>query len=777
MREKTCWKSPNGTCIDLVISNQKHSLINTSTLETGLSDHHLLIYTMLKMTYDKLPPRIVTYRDYRNFDNDRFLPELSIMLQYNSVNNYDEFNKIFSSLLDRYAPFKTKILRANNQPHVTKDLRKAIMKRSSLKNVANKSGNPEDWANYKRQRNLVVNMNRQTKKSFITRNGDTSRGFWKEIKPLFNNKTIAGGERILLVDNGKIVSDDSKTASIFNSYFNRVTDELNLPAIIQNPSISMDPVSAAIEKFSSHPSVLAIKAKHRQENCFEFAKITKDTMVQEIMALNSRKKVSGSIPIKTLQLAADICAPVLTDCFNSTIVSTLQFPDKLKLADIVPVHKKGSTTTKSNYRPISLLPTVAKVFERLIAKQIAAFVEGSLSKYLCGFRKGYSPQYALINMLRKWQACLNNSGKVGAILMDLSKAFDCLPHDLLIAKMAAYGFGRKSLQLFSSYLRNRMHRVFIGSSFSEWLKILIGVPQGSVLGPILFNIFINDLFLLTLGSDICNFADDNTLYACDTSIDNVLRRLEEDVIKVSGWFKYNGMVANPDKFQVLFPGSTENIVINIGTSLTIESKENVKLLGITIDRKLSFFPHIKEVCRQASSKTKALMRIRRYLHQTQADILYNAYILSYFEYCPLVWMFCNKQAHNLINSTHQRALCAKNNCFTDSFEQILLKTNSVAIHTRNLRLLLLEIFKSIKRLNPEIMWDTFAEKVSSYRLRCGSSLHIPRISTVSGLNSFDFRASLAWNNLPAVTKDLSTISAFRNAILNIKIYCNCKQCS
>lgn len=236
------------------------------------------------------------------------------------------------------------------------------------------------------------------------------------------------------------------------------------------------------------------------------------------------------------------------------------------------------------------------------------------------------------------------------------------------------------------------------------------------------------------------------------------------------------MVANPDKFQVLFPGSNENIVINIGP-YSIKSKTDVKLLGITIDYKLSFFPHIKEVCRQASSKTKALMRIRRYLHQSQADILCNTFILSTFNYCPLVWMFCNKQAHNIINSTHFWALRAKENNFTDSFEQLLVKTNSANIHTRNLRLLMFEVFKSLNKLNPEIMWDTFVQKTTAYRLRSGSSLHIPRVSTVSGLNSFDFRASLAWNYLPADVKDLSTIGAFRTTILKTKIYCNCKLCS
>ena len=144
-------------------------------------------------------------------------------------------------------------------------------------------------------------------------------------------------------------------------------------------------------------------------------------------------------------------------------------------------------------------------------------MESKLSSNLCGFRKGYSTQHALLNMINNWQKTLHSKGKVGAILMDLSKAFDCLPHDLLIAKLEAYGFGNKSLKFIMSYLFNRKHRVRIGSKFSDYLNLKTGVPQGSIWGPTLFNVHINDLLFLIVICEICNFADDNSLYACDIS--------------------------------------------------------------------------------------------------------------------------------------------------------------------------------------------------------------------------------------------------------------------
>ena len=214
-----------------------------------------------------------------------------------------------------------------------------------------------------------------------------------------------------------------------------------------------------------------------------------------------------------------------------------------------------------------MLPTISKVFEKLLCNQFNTFIEKKLSPSLCGFRKGYSTQHALLDMLNKWQSALNDKGKVGAILMDLSKAFDCLPHNLLIAKLGAYGIGKKSLKFIQSYLNNRKHRVKIGSHFSTWATSNVGVPQGSIWGPTFFNVFINDLILMIVLCDICNFADDNSLYAIDKELRNVIKKLLHDLDIALEWFKNNEMVANPEKFQVIFPNSNLNLGIHINGKL------------------------------------------------------------------------------------------------------------------------------------------------------------------------------------------------------------------
>ena len=173
--------------------------------------------------------------------------------------------------------------------------------------------------------------------------------------------------------------------------------------------------------------------------------------------------------------------------FNFYVDKT-SFPNSLKQADITPVHKKDDTNDKNNYRPVSILHSLSKAFEKCLYDQIYAYTDSILSKAQCSFRKGYSTQYSIIAMIEKWRGNLDQGGICGALFTDLSKAFDCLVHDFLLVKLEAYGFTYESLKLINSYLTDRKHRKKVKSSYSSFLDLLIGVSQGSILGPILFNI-------------------------------------------------------------------------------------------------------------------------------------------------------------------------------------------------------------------------------------------------------------------------------------------------
>ena len=200
----------------------------------------------------------------------------------------------------------------------------------------------------------------------------------------------------------------------------------------------------------------------------------------------------------------------------------------MKAAEVTPIFKKNDDLDKENYRPVSVLPHVSKINERVMYIQIENFMEDKLSKLLTGFRKNHSTQHCLVNMLEKWKNTLDKGGFVCAIFMDLSKAFDTMNYDLLIAKLRVYGFQEDGLVFMKSYFTNRPQRLHVNINFSMWEEIISVVPQRSILGPLLLNVFLNDPFLFFKNSDLSNYADDNTLYSSGNDLGKAKQTLRQD---------------------------------------------------------------------------------------------------------------------------------------------------------------------------------------------------------------------------------------------------------
>ena len=256
-----------------------------------------------------------------------------------------------------------------------------------------------------------------------------------------------------------------------NNFFSHAVEDLNITGYqVENhsPLPQDDKVLNAIRKFKGHPSILKIKENVIVSEKFTFVEKNVDEIKTEIEGLNTNKPTThNNIPAKVLVNCKDICAECITNVYNDSL-SECNFPALLKLADISPAHKKFETTLKINYRPISILPSVSKIFEGNMYDQIYAYMNKYLSPYLCGFGKGYSAQHCLMVMLERWNKAVDNKQIAGAILTDLSKAFDCLNHELLIAKLEAYGFDHLSLGYVFSYISERKQRTKVNNQFSAW---------------------------------------------------------------------------------------------------------------------------------------------------------------------------------------------------------------------------------------------------------------------------------------------------------------------
>ena len=223
-----------------------------------------------------------------------------------------------------------------------------------------------------------------------------------------------------------------------------------------------------------------------------------------------------------------------------------------------PVFEKDGKTDKENYRSISILPTLRKVYERVLCNQIDPYFYKVFSKFQCGFRKGFNAQHCLITMIEKWRRSVDGNGLADALLTDLSKTFGCVDHELLIAKLYAYDFGKNSLHFINSYMKRRKQRTKTNFSYSVFAKIYFGVPQGSILGPLLFNIYICDLFLQNSDIDIADYADDNTPYASSSDLDSVIFNLQKNTKRIFRWFFNNNLISNAEKSHLIV--STKEIL-------------------------------------------------------------------------------------------------------------------------------------------------------------------------------------------------------------------------
>ena len=384
-----------------------------------------------------------------------------------------------------------------------------------------------------------------------------------------------------------------------------------------------------------------------------------------IIGLLKSSKATGpnSIPSNLLIEFSDILVPLLVPIINMSFKEGI-FPSLNKLSDVCPIFKKDDKTKCENYRPISLLSNMSKLFERLMYNRLDDFLQtsGNMYKFQFGFRKGYSTNHALLSIVEKIRNALDNKLFTCGVFIDLEKAFDTVNHKILLAKLNHYGIRGIANSWFASYLSNRYQSVCINGVNSPQLLVTCGVPQGSILGPLLFLLYINDMNLAVESSTIFHFADDTNLLYSAKNLKTLRINLNKDLKLLHEWLCANRLSLNEGKTEfIVFRPPRCNIGVRITLTLNhtkLFESSKVKYLGIILDNKLNWKPHITELCKKLSRAVGLLYKIGHFCPPPVLRSLYFSLFNSHLSYGLSVWGNANDVFIKKIKSLQKRAVTA-----------------------------------------------------------------------------------------------------------------------
>ena len=501
---------------------------------------------------------------------------------------------------------------------------------------------------------------------------------------------------------------------------------------------------------SHFPKIHGANGTSPKMNTFNFHPTTFG-VVGEILKNIKPNKAQGYdlIPPSVVKASYQTIARPLSNLIN-TVITRSEVPDTWKHGQITPLHKKDSVLDKANYRPVTVLPVFGKVFERIAHMQMSDHFEPIFHKYVFAYRKFHGCSTALLTLTEQWKEELDRHKVIGAVAMDLSKAFDCLPHDLILEKLEFYGLSAKSISLLRSYLSSRYQRVKLGNTFSSWIGVSAGVPQGSILGPLLFNIFMNDLVYTIENSKMLNYADDTKIYLSHSEPQFVEGGINRDLESARLWFKENGMMPNPKKYQAIVLGRKGCDINFQCANETIPTSNEINLLGVTLDSKLKFDAHVASVCRKVGGQVNALNRLQNILPCKVKELMYRAFVLPHFHYCSQVWHHCGSRNTKKIEKVNERALRYVYKDKTSAYHELLQRIGlGTTLENRRVQDMLITINACFQGTAPTCIKDLVKMRNNKYDLRGNNTLSLPKVNTTKyGLNSFRYFAAKQWNNIP-----------------------------
>ena len=481
-------------------------------------------------------------------------------------------------------------------------------------------------------RKSIISAKQMYYESRFNRIGNDIRRTWKTINEILTKNQTKNKFPTVFNDNGSMITDKVNIANKFNVFFTNIGEKIA-------KGINYDG-----NKNYGHYLNKDIHSS------FTFMNIDEDAINKIIynLPLKSSSECDG-ISTKLLKVIAPVIIKPLTLLINQ-VLNTGTFPDKLKIAKVIPIFKKGDPSLFENYRPISLLPAISKVLEKIIALQLSSYFEKNklLFDNQYGFRPKHSTEHAALELIDRITNKMDTNEIPLHIFLDLSKAFDTIDHSIILNKLKYYGLKGSNLNLFQSYLSNRKQYTEIEDTTSTILPIQVGVPQGSILGPILFIIYVNDLPQCSNKFDFIMYADDTTLSSTIDSFSDINSNASADSLinaeigKVIEWLKINKLSLNKNKSKYMTfhmpKKQIQHLTLKID-GINIEKVEEFNFLGLTMDTNLKWKKHTDKISNKCSKITGVLHRLKLLFPQEIKCLLYNSLIVPHINYCITAWGF------------------------------------------------------------------------------------------------------------------------------------------
>lgn len=739
----------SSTLIDLLLVNNSNNVKVCDVVDIpGISDH-CLIYMAYAIKKPKYKPKTITRRVFKNFNQEAFLNDIANAPWENvyavEENDLDSkatiFENYFASIIEKHAPLKTFTIKHPKAPWLTDEIKKHMDERDKQKNKFNdikqKLSKLSNWMPahqiLKQQLNLTGNH-------------------YKTLRNLVNRE----------VRDSKIQTFNSEVNEKINfakQYHSSLKQHHVVESKFADNTCNLDPNSlnqaftsnnnASVNNVKLEQEITNILESPKEPN-FKFKQVTVVDIVKIVKSLKSNATGVDSISAQFIKLSIDYIAPIITHIVNASFKHN-KFPDRWKHAIIKPIPKNDNPTCPTDFRPISLLPAISKIIEKLACSQMCDFFKGdrSLDNLQSAYKKFHSTSTALLNITDDIYKAMDKSQITLLVLLDYSKAFDCANHKLILAKLQSHGFHGDSLEWIRSYLSERKQKVKNDNGESDWIKLGNGVPQGSILGPLLFLVLVSDLYKCILNGKYHMYADDTQMYYhCKwTEVAEVITKINEDLQRIFSFSTKNCLKLNTDKSYFIIIGSQHNLhkikdqplpPITLNKKV-IERKLTVKNLGVYFDENLSWNTHVNKMISTSYFKLKQAYRFKNFLSEKSKITISESYVLSTFNYCDLVYM-------NIAEFLKAKIQKVQNTCIRfifglrkfDHISSYFSKLSTLNMQERRTLHGMVQMHRISKNLAPSYLTEriTQHQNIHSYNTRHKINIVCDKIKTSSRAHSF-----------------------------------------